>query len=190
MELAELLPSAVIIEADGSRQDILAAEGISSTDAVITLTNMDEENLIISMYASHIGVPKVITKVNRTEYVEAFKSMGIDTFISPKALCSTDIVRYVRAMQNSQATNVRTLHRLVGGKVEALEFGVTADVPFAGVPLRDLNLRKNILVAGIIRENGKTIIPSGNDSFCAGDDVIIVTTNTDLTDLRDIMARG
>lgn len=101
VELAELLPSAVIIEADGSRQDILAAEGISSTDAVITLTNMDEENLIISMYASHIGVPKVITKVNRTEYVEAFKSMGIDTFISPKALCSTDIVRYVRAMQNT-----------------------------------------------------------------------------------------
>ena len=98
VELAELLPSAVIIEADGSRQDILAAEGISSTDAVITLTNMDEENLIISMYASHIGVPKVITKVNRTEYVEAFKSMGIDTFISPKALCSTDIVRYVRCL--------------------------------------------------------------------------------------------
>ena len=108
----------------------------------------------------------------------------------PRSVTTELIVQYVRAMQNSQATNVRTLHRLVGGKVEALEFGVTADVPFAGVPLRDLNLRKNILVAGIIRENGKTIIPSGNDSFCAGDDVIIVTTNTDLTDLRDIMARG
>lgn len=116
VELAELLPSAVIIEADGSRQDILAAEGISSTDAVITLTNMDEENLIISMYASHIGVPKVITKVNRTEYVEAFKSMGIDTFISPKALCSTDIVRYVRAMQNTTGGSVITLHRMVEGK--------------------------------------------------------------------------
>ena len=114
----------------------------------------------------------------------------MNSLVSTGAVTTELIVQYVRAMQNSQATNVRTLHRLVGGKVEALEFGVTADVPFAGVPLRDLNLRKNILVAGIIRENGKTIIPSGNDSFCAGDDVIIVTTNTDLTDLRDIMARG
>ena len=189
-QLAELLPQADILHADGSNQAVLRAEGIERTDAVVTLTNIDEENLLISMYANYLKVPKVVTKINRTEYSEVIRGKGIDCVISPKLLCANDIVRYVRAMQNSQATNVRTLHRLVGGKVEALEFGVTADVPFAGVPLRDLNLRKNILVAGIIRENGKTIIPSGNDSFCAGDDVIIVTTNTDLTDLRDIMARG
>ena len=195
VELAELLPSAVIIEADGSRQDILAAEGISSTDAVITLTNMDEENLIISMYASHIGVPKVITKVNRTEYVEAFKSMGIDTFISPKALCSTDIVRYVRAMQNTTGGSVITLHRMVEGKAEALEFRVSEGSKLCGETTRhlgetllDIQLKPEILIA-CITHKGRTIIPRGSDVFQAGDTVIVVTTSGQpINDLNDIFA--
>ena len=188
VELAELLPSAVIIEADGSRQDILAAEGISSTDAVITLTNMDEENLIISMYASHIGVPKVITKVNRTEYVEAFKSMGIDTFISPKALCSTDIVRYVRAMQNTTGGSVITLHRMVEGKAEALEFRASETTRHLGETLLDIQLKPEILIA-CITHKGRTIIPRGSDVFQAGDTVIVVTTSGQpINDLNDIFA--
>ena len=188
VELAELLPSAVIIEADGSRQDILAAEGISSTDAVITLTNMDEENLIISMYASHIGVPKVITKVNRTEYVEAFKSMGIDTFISPKALCSTDIVRYVRAMQNTTGGSVITLHRMVEGKAEALEFRAAETTRHLGETLLDIQLKPEILIA-CITHKGRTIIPRGSDVFQAGDTVIVVTTSGQpINDLNDIFA--
>ena len=160
-------------------------------DAFVALTGLDETNIILAMYASQLNHCKVVAKINRKSFADVVTERGlVDSLVSTGAVTTELIVQYVRAMQNSQATNVRTLHRLVGGKVEALEFGVTADVPFAGVPLRDLNLRKNILVAGIIRENGKTIIPSGTDSFCAGDDVIIVTTNTDLTDLRDIMARG
>ena len=155
-------------------------------DAFVALTGLDETNIILAMYASQLNHCKVVAKINRKSFADVVTERGlVDSLVSTGAVTTELIVQYVRAMQNSQATNVRTLHRLVGGKVEALEFGVTA-----GVPLRDLNLRKNILVAGIIRENGKTIIPSGNDSFCAGDDVIIVTTNTDLTDLRDIMARG
>ncbi|MFQ9679177.1 MAG: NAD-binding protein [Ruthenibacterium lactatiformans] len=140
---------------DGSRQDILAAEGISSTDAVITLTNMDEENLIISMYASHIGCQSH-HKVNRTEYVEAFKSMGIDTFISPKALCSTDIVRYVRAMQNTTGGSVITLHRMVEGKASA---GIRASetTRHLGETLLDIQLKPEILIA-CITHKGRTII--------------------------------
>lgn len=190
-DMSEKIPRALIIQGDGTDSELLAEEGIADMDAFVALTGLDETNIILAMYASQLNHCKVVAKINRKSFADVVTERGlVDSLVSTGAVTTELIVQYVRAMQNSQATNVRTLHRLVGGKVEALEFGVTADVPFAGVPLRDLNLRKNILVAGIIRENGKTIIPSGNDSFCAGDDVIIVTTNTDLTDLRDIMARG
>ncbi len=188
LELAELLPQAVIIEGDGSRQDLLLAEGVQGTDAVITLTDIDEENLVISMYASHLGVPKVITKVNRTEYVNAFKGMGIDTFISPKALCCTDIVRYVRAMQNTEGGSVITLHRMVEGKAEALEFRASEATRHLGETLLDIHLKPEILVACITHE-GRTIIPRGSDRFWAGDNVLIVTTSGQpIRDLNDIFA--
>ena len=208
-DMSEKIPRALIIQGAGTDSEPLAEEGnknrlyygyadiplaeegIADMDAFVALTGLDETNIILAMYASQLNHCKVVAKINRKSFADVVTERGlVDSLVSTGAVTTELIVQYVRAMQNSQATNVRTLHRLVGGKVEALEFSVTADVPFAGVPLRDLNLRKNILVAGIIRENGKTIIPSGNDSFCAGDDVIIVTTNTDLTDLRDIMARG
>ena len=187
-ELAGLLPEAVIIEADGSRQDILSAEGMASTDAIITLTNIDEENIVIAMYASHLGVPKVITKVNRTEYVKTFKSMGIDTFISPKALCCTDIVRYVRAMQNTTGGSVITLHRMVEGKAEALEFRASEATRHLGETLLDIHLKPEILIAGITH-SGRTTIPSGADSFAAGDNIVVVTTSgRPISDLNDIFA--
>lgn len=188
VELAGLLPEAVIIEADGSRQDILTAEGMASADAIITLTNIDEENIVIAMYASHLGVPKVITKVNRTEYVKTFKSMGIDTFISPKALCCTDIVRYVRAMQNTTGGSVITLHRMVEGKAEALEFRASETTRHLGETLLDIHLKPEILIAGITH-GGRTVIPSGSDSFAAGDNIVVVTTSgRPISDLNDIFA--
>ncbi len=161
---------------------------MQGTDAVITLTDIDEENLVISMYASHLGVPKVITKVNRTEYVNAFKGMGIDTFISPKALCCTDIVRYVRAMQNTEGGSVITLHRMVEGKAEALEFRASEATRHLGETLLDIHLKPEILVACITHE-GRTIIPRGSDRFWAGDNVLIVTTSGQpIRDLNDIFA--
>lgn len=188
IELAGLLPEAVIIEADGTRQEILAAEGMASTDAIITLTNIDEENIVIAMYASHLGVPKVITKVNRTEYVNTFKRMGIDTFISPKALCCTDIVRYVRAMQNTTGGSVITLHRMVEGKAEALEFRASESTRHLGETLLDIHLKPEILIA-CITHGGRTVIPRGSDSFAAGDNIIVVTTSgRPISDLNDIFA--
>ncbi len=188
IELAGLLPEAVIIEADGTRQDILSAEGMAFTDAIITLTNIDEENIVIAMYAGHIGVPKVITKVNRTEYVNTFKRMGVDTFISPKALCCTDIVRYVRAMQNTTGGSVITLHRMVEGKAEALEFRASEATRHLGETLLDIHLKPGILIAGITH-GARTVIPSGSDSFAAGDNIVVVAASgRPISDLNDIFA--
>ncbi|MGN0653093.1 MAG: Trk system potassium transporter TrkA [Gemmiger sp.] len=189
-EMSERLPGTLVIHGDGTDAELLAEEGLAEMDAFVALTGLDETNIILSMYASRLTDCKVVAKINRQSFADIVTEKGlVDSLVSAGAVTTELIVQYVRAMQNSQATNVHTLHRLVGGKVEALEFGVTADVPFAGVPLRNLNLKNNLLVAGIIRENGETLIPSGNDSFRPGDDVIIVTTNTDLTDLRDIVAK-
>lgn len=187
-ELAALLPKATIINADGSRQDILRAEGITSTDAVVTLTDMDEENLIISMYATHVGVPKSITKINRAEYVDTFSDLGIDTVISPKDLCCTDIVRYVRAMENTTGGAVQTLHYIVEGKAEALEFVVTSATRHLDEPLTQVPIKPNILLSCILR-GGKTIIPQGSDCIRLGDTVIVVTTaEQTIRDLGDIFA--
>ena len=189
-EMSERLPGTLMIHGDGADDELLAEEGLAEMDAFVALTGLDETNIILAMYASRLTDCKVVAKINRQSFADIVTEKGlVDSLVSAGAVTTELIVQYVRAMQNSQATNVRTLHRLVGGKVEALEFGVTADVSFAGIPLRDLKLKKDLLVAGIIRENGETLIPSGNDFFRPGDDVIIVTTNTDLTDLRDIVAK-
>ncbi|MDD6033608.1 MAG: Trk system potassium transporter TrkA [Oscillospiraceae bacterium] len=176
IQLSELLPDASIIEADASLQQVLLDEGIESTDAVVTLTSMDEENLVISMFANHLGVPKVVTKINRLEYTDVFADMGIGSIVSPKELCTTDIVRYVRAMQNTTGSGVLTLHRIVNSKAEALEFRVSSDCRHRDIPLKDIRLRDNVLIS-CITHGGKTIIPDGQSSFTIGDTVIVVTTS-------------
>jgi trk system potassium uptake protein TrkA len=189
VELAEAVPEAVIIEADGSRQDVLMAEGLKSYDAVITLTGMDEENLVLSMYAKHVGVPKVITKINRIEYADVFRKVGIGSIISPKGLCCANIVRYVRAMSSASGIDsVLALHTMVDGKVEALEFRVTRETRHKGEALKDIPLRKEMLIACITHE-GNTILPRGDSSFVTGDTVIVVTAGEQvINDLDDIFA--
>lgn len=174
IELAEQLPRATIIEADGSREDVLEAEGVKSYDAVITLTGMDEENVVLSMLASHMGVSKVITKINRLEYSDVFRKMGIGSTISPKGLCCANILRYVRAMSSASGIeSVITLHSIADGQVEALEFQVTPDTRHQGEALKDIPLKKGILIASI-SHRGTNTIPRGDSSFTAGDTVVIV----------------
>ena len=186
--LSEALPKARIILGDGSDRELLEEEGIEEMDALVALTGMDEENIIISMYAGTLELGKVVTKINRMSFQEILDSAGIESVISPKGITVNQIVRYVRAMQNSQGSNVETLHRIVGGRVEALEFNVTADPEVTGIPLKDLRTRQNLLIAGILR--GRTIIyPGGNDTIEPGDSVIVVTTGHQLKDLRDILER-
>ena len=161
--LADLLPKASIVNADGAQPEVLLSEGIASADALITLTDIDEENIILSLYGKNMGVYKTITKINRIEYGELAQQMGVESTISPKDLVCHNIVRYVRALGNSgEETGLVALHRIVNDQVEALEFAVTEDTPNLGVPLRDMQLKPGVLIACINRE-GKVIIPNGND---------------------------
>ncbi len=190
LTLAEMLPKATVIQADGSERRILDSEGAAAMDAVVTLTNIDEENLIISMYADFIGVPKVITKINRTEYTEVFRDRGIGQVVSPKELCTNEIVRYVRAMQNTMEGPVLTLHRIGDGKMEALEFRAGDTTRHLGETLANIKLKPDILIACINRM-GNVIIPRGGDQIELGDTVVVVTkADRMIQDINDIFAEA
>jgi len=172
--LADLVSEALIIHGDGSVKETLSSEGLQNTDALITLTNIDEENIILSMYANHLGVPKTITKVNRIEYSEIFREKGVDTMVSPKLLTASEIVRYVRSIDNNAENAVLNLYSIANGKAEALEFQVDDTIKNLNLTLTKINLKKGILIVAISRK-GKIIIPTGNDVIKIGDLVVIVT---------------
>lgn len=186
LELCELLPKAMIIHGDGTDQDLLQEEGIATTDAVVTLTGMDEQNILISMYATSLKIGKVITKVNRPALASLVEHNGLESVISPKDVSTNQILSYVRGMQNSMGSNVETMYKLVSGQVEALEFRVHSSFPHKGIPLRNLRFKPNTLVACITR-NMEIIIPFGNDKFQVNDRVIVVTTGEYFHDLTDIL---
>ncbi|MBQ3549863.1 MAG: Trk system potassium transporter TrkA [Clostridia bacterium] len=184
--LSEALPKAVILNGDGAEQELLLEEGLRSLDAFVSLTNTDEANILLSIFASGQSVPKVIAKVNREELVRMAENMGLDSVVSPKAMVGDVIVSYARALENSKGSNVETLYKIADGKAEALEFNVRADSKVIGVPLKELQIKKGILIAGIIR-NRKTVIPVGDDMILAGDSVVIVAADQGLRDLDGIL---
>lgn len=186
LQLSEQLPKTIIINGDGLEQELLNEEGIDDTDAFIALTGNDEENIILSMYANQRKVDKIITKINRQSLIDIVNDINIESVVSPKSVTADSILRYVRAMQNSFMSNIETLHQVVHGKVEALEFCITADTEIVGIPLKDMELKKNILVACIFRK-GKVIIPGGMDELKCGDRVLIITTNKQFNDIKDIL---
>ena len=187
--MSEKFPGTLVIHGDGADSELLSEERISEMDAFVPLTGLDETNIILAMYANQFPNCKVVAKINRPSFADLANQKGlVDSVVSTAAVTSETIARYVRAMQNSfDSDNIKTLHRLVGGRVEALEFNVGPGLPFIGVPLKDLNLREGMLVAGIVRQNGAPVIPSGADALQEGDDVVIVTTDTTLHALRDIV---
>ena len=185
-ELCDMLPKAVIIHGDGAHQELLLEEGIRDTDAFVALTGMDEENILISIFAASQNVPKVISKITRDELEPLAAKLGLDTLVSPRRIVSDVLVRYARALQNSLGSHVEMMYHLADGKAEALEFTVSADFPRTGVPLKTMQMRRGILIAGIVR--GRTaIIPSGDDVITAGDKVIVIAANQRLSDLADIL---
>lgn len=185
-ELSDSLDKAMIIHGDGAQQELLLEEGIESTDAFVSLTGMDEENILISIFASAQGVPTVITKVNRNELADMASKLGLDCVISPKETVSDVLVQYARALENSRGSNVETLYNIMDGMAEVLEFKVRSDFGYAGIKLKDLRLKPNILVAGIIRDR-KPIIPTGDDVILGNDKVIILAADQRLNDLSDII---
>ena len=185
-ELSAQLPKAVILHADASNQDILREEGITACESFVTLTGLDEENLFLSMFAQSVSKAKVITKVDRLGFDDIIKRLDLGTIIHPKNITADNIVRYVRALQNSIGSNVESLYKIIDDKVEALEFLIQRDSPIIGIPLAELKVKPGVLIACISR-GGRTMIPNGASRILEGDSVIVVTSHLGFGDIRDIL---
>ncbi|HOD93651.1 MAG TPA: Trk system potassium transporter TrkA [Clostridia bacterium] len=188
IELSETLPKARIVYGNGTDQMLLAEEGIYDADAVIPLMGIDEENIILSLYANKQNVPKTITKINNSSLVELLGTINTGSIVSPRKVTADRIVRYARALQNSEGSMVNTLYRIVNNRAEALEFLITDNsLPVLHTPLKDLKFKQNILVACIIRNN-KLIYPVGKDTIEVGDNVIIISPAEQyIKEFQDIM---
>ena len=186
--LSELLPEATILNGDGTDRALLLEEGLEQTEAFVALTNMDEENVFLSLFAKSKSDAKLVAKVNRLAFDDVIDSLDIGSVIYPKYITADYILQYVRAMQNSIGSNVETLYHILDNQAEALEFSIKENSPVVGIPLSRLNLKKNLLV-GCLNRNGSVRIPRGHDSIQVGDTVIIVTTNKGLRDISDILER-
>ena len=185
--LSEVLPDTTIINGDGTDRSLLMEEGLATVESFVTLTNMDEENIFLSLLAKNLTPAKLVAKVNRLPYKDVIDDLDIGSVIYPKYITSDSILRYVRAMQNTIGSNVETLYHILDNQAEALEFVIRDNSPVVGVPLAELNLKPNLLVCCLTRQ-GSVRIPRGQDSIQIGDNVIIVTTNKGLRDIRDILA--
>lgn len=185
-ELSDLLPYVMIINANATENNILIEEGMEDVDSFASLTNYDEENILLSLYANKRSKAKVFTKITRMTYDDIVGELPLGIIVNPKLVTADRIIQHIRAMENSKGSNVETLYKLVDNKVEALEFYARSNAMLLGVPLEKLQIKPNILVSCINRK-GKIIIPNGQDSIQVGDTVIIVTTNKGLNDLNDII---
>ena len=188
-QLSEDLDNALIICGDSTDHDLLIQEGINSVDAFVSLTGMDENNIISGLFAKWQGAGRVIAKVNNEGLCSIVPENELDCIISPKTITANQILTFVRAMDCSpEGSNVDTVHQMVGGKIEAIEFSAKGNHPMYGRPLKELkrSLHKDLLIACIVRGE-KTIIPGGDDCIKAGDRVIVVTKHILFNDLTDVL---
>lgn len=185
--LASEFPEATIINGDGTDQDLLIREGIENTDAFCSLTGFDEENIMLSLYAGKLSHARLVTKINRISFENVVNELNLGSIIYPKQIVADHIVQYVRALQNSQGSNIETLYKIADGKAEALEFKVGNNPEIINHTFADLKFKDNVLIAAIVRGN-KIITPGGSDFMLPGDSVIVITTNTGFNDLKDILA--
>ncbi len=184
-ELAGQLPRVTVACGNGTKHDLLVEEGIDAVDAFVALTDNDEENIIVSMFANSRKVKKTITKIHIDDFVGMLGELGIENDVSPKDIVASRIITYVRALANSRGSNILNLYQLVNNQVEALEFVAKKPERFYDKPLKDLTLKKNCLIACIIRKN-EVIIPNGNSMIRHGDNVVVVTTHKNFDDLTDV----
>lgn len=187
-ELSLLLPDATIICGDGTDKQLLMEEGLPQAESFVTLTGLDEENILLSLFAQANSHAKLITKVTKIAFTEIINNLDIGSVIYPKHLTADYILQYVRAMSNSIGSNVETLYQILDNRAEALEFAIHETSDVTDIPLSDLTLKSNLLI-GSINRGGKTWIPRGQDTIQVGDTVIIVTTQKGLGDIRDILKR-
>ena len=186
-ELAEQLPEANIIHGDSTDQTLLDSEGLSDADALVSLTGVDELNMIISLYARSRNMPQVITKLSRVENRNVIDALNLGSVICPKELCCNNIARYVRAMGNQEGAAV-SVHAIADGQAEAVEFLVDEHTRFCNTPLKDIKLKDDVLLVSITR-GAKTEIPGGFSTFRKGDTIVVVTSGRGtIRQLNDIFA--
>lgn len=185
-ELSALLPKAIIINGDGTDEELLKEEGIEETQSFVPLTGIDEENIMLTLYARQVSDAKVITKLNRIQFRDVIGQLDLGSVIYPRYITSEAIIAYVRAKKDSKNSNIETLYHMFDHRVEAIEFLVEKESEVTGIPLMDLSLKKNLLIS-FINRNGTIIIPGGNDCIKVGDTVMIVTTHTGFNGIRDIL---
>lgn len=189
VELSRKLPQVTIIESDGSEEDVLIEEGIEKVDALVALTGVDEENIVISLYGKQMNVKKTVAKVTRMNFSNVLNNLDIDSVISPKSIIATQILRYVRAKDNKDDdSSVKTLHKIADDQVEAMEFVVTPNTTFVNQKLADVNLNPNVLIAAISREKG-FIIPKGETTVRLEDHIVVISKDQKITNLNDIVRR-
>lgn len=185
--LAEKLPYVTIIHGDGSDDELLNEEGIENTDAVLALTGLDEENIVLSLSAKSLYHKKTIAKVTRMNYAGLSDVLKVDSIVAPKKIVASQIIRYVRAKMNKDNdSSVKTLYKIVDGEVEAIEFKVTEQFKYLHKTLNEMKIKEHVLVAAIIREN-EVIVPKGNTTMELNDYVIIVSRGEIMKSLNDIL---
>lgn len=184
-ELAEILSDVTVVCGNGTQHDILLEEGIEAMDAFVALTDIDEENMIVSMFANKKKVKKTITQIKNEELYGMLDELGINNSVSPKHIVAGKIISFIRALANTVGSNVLTMYQLVNNQVEALEFLAKHPESFYDTPLRELKIKDNCLIACIIRKN-EIIIPDGNSEIKMGDNVVVVTTHKNFGDLNEM----
>lgn len=186
--LVEHLEHVMVINGDGTDRKLLMEEGLKNAEAFVTLTNMDEENVFLTLYAKDNSNAKLVTKVNRIAFDELISRMDLGSLIYPKYITADYILQYVRAMQNSIGSNVETLYHILDGHAEALEFVIREESAVTGIPLINISLKENLLI-GCINRGGEVHIPRGQDCIMKGDTVVVVTSQKGLHDIRDILKK-
>lgn len=187
-ELAEILPDAMIVHGDGTNKRLLMEENLENAEAFVTLTNMDEENILLTLFARDNSKAKLVTKVNRISFDHILDQLDLGSIIYPKYITTDYILQFTRATENSIGSNVETLYHILDNKAEALEFIVRDNAALVGIPLKELKLKDNLLISCIYRK-GTVVIPRGNDCMKVGDTVIVVTNQRGLDDIQDILER-
>jgi len=187
-QLCESLPEAVVINGDGAQGELLNEEGLLTTDAFVSLTGMDEENILMCIYANEQRVPRAMCKVDRSAFADLAGRLGVEGLVSPNVRVSSLVLRYVRALENSAGSNIETLYKLMDGRAEAMEFIVKPDFPYLNIPLYQLEFKPGMLIGGIIRDT-KPLIPGGNDHIEAKDRVIVLAAGQNLVSLSDAIIK-
>lgn len=187
-QLSELLPKATIIHGDATDHGLLLEENLADADAIVSMTNMDEENILLSMFCGSNSKAKTITRINRVNFSGILDQLSLDSIIYPRMITADYIIKLVRSASNSRNNDVENYYRLADGQAEALEFSVKKESPVTGIPLQQLHIKKNTLICCIYR-NGQVIVPSGQDCIMPNDTVVIILKDYKINNIDEILER-